>query len=87
VVAFVRDHQAVTCGQLADVGVPGQCLQGGDVDGPAELGPAGSELAGLRAEELADAGTPLLGQGLAVDQDERRRGVRGDHGAGDDRLA
>ena len=73
VVAFVSDYQAVTRGQLADIGAAGQGLQGDDVDGPAELGPAAAELAWLDAEELADAGPPLVGQRLAVHQDERRR--------------
>ena len=63
-VAFVRDHQAIATCQLGDVGAPGQRLQGGDVDGPAEFGPAAAELAGLQAEELADTGPPLVGQGL-----------------------
>ena len=84
VVAFVRNHQPVTCSQLADIGAPGQRLQRDDINGPAELGPAAAELAGLDAEELADAGPPLVGQRLAVDQDERRCGMLRDQRAGDD---
>lgn len=41
----------------------------------------------LYTEELADPGTPLVGQGLAVHQDQGRGGMRGDQRAGDDRLA
>ena len=87
VVAFVGNHQAVTCSQLADISPPGERLQRDDIDDPAELGPAAAELAGLDAEELADTGPPLVGQRLAVDQDERRCGMFRDQRAGDDRLA
>src|SRR5262249_18526730 len=87
VMAFVGDDKAVAGGQLANVGAPGEGLQRGDVDAPAQLCPAAAELAGLDAQELADAGTPLVGPRLAVDQDERRSRVHGDECAGNDRLA
>jgi hypothetical protein len=70
-VTFVRNHQPVACSQLADIGAPGERLQRDNINGPAELGTASAELAGLNAEELADTRPPLVGQRLAVYQDER----------------
>jgi hypothetical protein len=87
VVAFVGDDEAVPGGQLADVRPPGEGLQCGDVDGATQLCPAAAQLPRLDVEELADAGAPLVGQGLAIDQDQRRCAVRGDQRAGDDSLA
>ena len=66
--ATISPYPAVSSG---DVVAAGQGLQGDDVDGAAQLGTAAAELPGLDAEELADPGPPLVGQGLAVDQDER----------------
>jgi hypothetical protein len=80
--ALIGDDQPVPGGQLRDVVAAGQGLQGDDVDGAAELGPAAAELPGLDAEELADPGPPLVGQGLAVDQDERGDPVGSDDRAG-----
>jgi hypothetical protein len=71
VMAFIGDDQAVAGSQFADVGTPRESLQGGDVDRSAELCPAAADLAGLDTEELADPGAPLVGECLAVDQDER----------------
>ena len=39
------------------------------------------------AEELVDLGAPLVGQRLAIDQDQGRDAVVAHQGAGDDRLA
>lgn len=61
---------AASVSELSDVFAAGQGLQGDDIDGAAQLGPAAAELPGLDAEELADPGPPLVSQGLAVDQDE-----------------
>ena len=66
--------------QLSDVVAADQGLQSDDVDSSAQLGTAAAELPGFHAEELADPGPPLVGQGFAVDQDER-----GDLAGGDDR--
>jgi hypothetical protein len=44
--------QAVPGGQFRDVVAAGQGLQGDDIDGAAEFGPAAAELSGLDAEEL-----------------------------------
>ena len=86
VVALIGDDQPVPGGQLSDVVAAGQGLQGDDVDRSSQLGPAAAELPGLDAEELADPGPPLVGQGLAVDQDERGDLVGGDDRAGHDGL-
>jgi hypothetical protein len=80
-VALIGDDQPVPGGQLRDVVAAGQGLQGDDVDSSAELGPAAAELSCFHAEKLADPRPPLVGQGLAVDQDER-----GDPVGGDDRT-
>src|SRR5215510_3881803 len=58
VVAFVGDDQAVPGGQLRDILAAGQGLQGDDIDGAAQLGPAAAELPGFDAEELGDSGPP-----------------------------
>jgi len=81
VVALVGHDQPVPGGQLSDVVAAGQGLQGDDGDSSAQLGPAAAELPCFHGEELADPGPPLVGQGLAVDQDER-----GDLAGGDDRA-
>ena len=71
VVAFIGDDQPVTGGQRGDVAAAGQGLQGEDVDGSAEFGATAAKLPGLHAEELTDAAAPLVGQRLAVNQDQR----------------
>ena len=86
VVALIGHNQPVPGGQLRDVVAAGQGLQGDDVDSAAELGPAAAELPCFHAEELADPRPPLIGQGLAVDQDERGNLAGGDDGAGYDGL-
>jgi len=78
-VAFVGDDKTVAGGQLADVSAPGEGLQRGDINAPAQLCPAAAKLPGLDAEELADTCAPLVGQGLSVDQNQRRSCVLGDH--------
>ena len=86
-VALVDDDQAVAGAEIGNVVCAGQALQGGDVDGAGGLGPSAAALAGLDAEQVVDAGPPLVGEGLAVDQHERRHAVGGDQCAGDDGLA
>src|SRR5580658_5340983 len=86
VVALVGDDQPVPGGQLSDVVAAGQGLQGDDVDSSAQLGTAAAELPGLDAEELADPGSPLVGQAFAVDHDERGDLAGGDDRAGHDGL-
>ena len=66
VMAFVGDDKAVPGGQLRDVIAAGQGLQGDDVDGAAQLGPAAAELPGFDAEELSDPGPPLVSERLPV---------------------
>jgi hypothetical protein len=86
VVALISHDQPVPGRQFPDVVAAGQGLQGDDVDGAAELGAAAAELAGPDSEELGDPGPPLVGQGLAVDQDESGDLVGGDDRAGHDGL-
>jgi len=70
VVAFIGDDQPVAGGQRGDVVLASEGLQGDDVDSPAELRAAAAKLPCLHAEELADATPPLVGQRLAVNQDQ-----------------
>jgi hypothetical protein len=49
--------------------------------------PAAADLPGSDAEKLFDAGAPLFGQGLAVDEHQGRGGAFGDHRAGHHRFA
>jgi len=76
--ALVRDDQPVPGGESGDVVAAGQGLQGNDVDGAAELSPAAAELPGLDAEELGNPGSPLVGEGLAIDEDQCGCPMRGD---------
>jgi hypothetical protein len=71
VVALVCDDQPVSGGESGDVVAASQGLQGHDVDGAAQLRAAAAELPGLDAEELGDPAPPLVGEGLAIDQDQR----------------
>jgi hypothetical protein len=66
VMAFVGDDKAVPGGQLWHVVAAGQGLQGDDIDGAAQLGPAAAELPRFDAEELADPGPPLVRERLSV---------------------
>ena len=83
----VGDDKAIAGGQLADVGAAAKGLQRDDINAPAHLCPAAAKLPGLNAEELADPCAPLVGQGLSVDQDQRRRRVRSDQRAGSAGIA
>jgi hypothetical protein len=82
--AFVGDDQAIARGERADVLVAGQGLQGGDVDGPAELAarPRSPLASGSRLglSRLRSAGT--WGYGLSyrdVGKLMAERGVTIDH--------
>jgi hypothetical protein len=57
------------------------------VDGAAGFRAAASELPSLDLQQLADSRPPLVGEGLAVDEHERRRCVMCDQRARDHRLA
>jgi hypothetical protein len=70
VMAFVDDDVPVSAGQVRDVGPPGQGGQHCDVDNSAELVAAAADLPGADGQELPDPVPPLLGQGLAIDQDQ-----------------
>jgi hypothetical protein len=76
--AFVGDDKAVPGGQLWYVVAAGQGLQGDDIDGATQLGPAAAELPGFDAKELGDPGSPLVRQRLPVHQDKSGDLVRGD---------
>src|SRR5262249_52824447 len=86
VVAFVDDDLPVAGGEFGDVAAFGEGGEHGDVHDAAELAPAAADLSGSDAEELFDPAAPLFGQGLAVDEHQRRAGAFGDHGAGHGRL-
>ncbi len=68
VVALVHDDQPIAAGELLDVGLAGQCLQHRDIDHPTGFAATAAELAGRDTQQVADAGPPLVGQGLAVDK-------------------
>jgi hypothetical protein len=86
VVALVHDHQAVPADQVRNVVPAGEGLQGDDVHDTPGFGPAPAELPSLDAEQVQDAGAPLVGQCLAVDQDQRGGGLPGDERARQHRL-
>jgi hypothetical protein len=67
--------------------VAGESLQHRDVDRAERLLAATAELAGLDAEVFGDAGAPLVGECLSVDEHQRAGRVAGDDRAGDDGLA
>ena len=84
---FVYHHEAVTIRDGFQVSRPRQGLQHGDVDDAVSLSPSAAELAGFDPEKVGDSAPPLLGKRPSVDEDECRDTVRGNRGAGDDRLA
>ena len=87
VVALVHDHEPVT-GELAgQFGPPGEGLQRDDVDGARELRASAAQLPGLDPQEFLDLIAPLLGQGLAVHQNQRVEASTGDGRGGHDGLA
>ncbi len=86
-VAHVHDDQPVSVGKRGEVVAPGEGLQGGDVDDAGGLGASAAALSGLDAEQVVDAGAPLVGEGLAVYQYQRGHAVVGDDDASDHGLA
>ena len=87
VMTLVDHHEAVSGGQLRQVVAPRQGLQGHHVDRAAQLRAATTELARGNAEVFGQPRPPLIGEGLAVDQHQRRGGVSGDQRARDHGLA
>ena len=87
VVTLVHDHLPVALGDHAYVAAARQRLERRDVHLMRAPGATPAELARLDAEELPDAGPPLVGERLAVDQDEGRRLAPGDQRARHNRLA
>ena len=85
-VTFIDYHQPVAARKRSDVIGTRKGLQGGDIDDAASLGAATASLSRFDAEQLMDPGTPLVGESLAVDQDESGDGVGGDKGASDHGL-
>jgi hypothetical protein len=85
--ALVDHDEAVTGGQLRQVVAPRQGLQRHHVDRAPQLGAATTELARGDAEVLGQPRPPLIGEGLAVDQNERRGGVPSDQRTRDHGLA
>ena len=60
VMAFVGDDKAGTRRSALGRRHGGTGLQGDDIDGAAQLGPAAAELPGFDAEEFGDLGPPLV---------------------------
>src|SRR5215212_6070580 len=87
VVTLVDHYQPVVAGPAGDVVATGKGLQGGDVDDAGGLAVSAAALTGLHAEQFADAGAPLVGEGFAVDEHECGDRVVSDQRAGYDRLA
>jgi len=73
--------------QTRQIIAPRQSLQRHHVNRAAQLRAATTQLARGDAEVLGQPRPPLIGQGLAVDQHQRRGGVLGDQGACDHGLA
>jgi hypothetical protein len=71
VVAFVDEDQTVLTGHLGDVIRTRQGLQRHDVDDAADLVPTTATLTCFHAKQLANPGAPLVGEGLAIDEDQR----------------
>jgi hypothetical protein len=84
--ALVHEDQPVAGGQLRHVLATGQRLQGDDVDDSTQRRSASAELACANAEDVPDPTSPLVRQGLAVHQDQRRDAMLGDQRATHDRL-
>lgn len=78
-VTLVDHHQPVVAGPAGDVVATGEGLQGGDVDDAGGLAAPAAALPGLHAEQFADAGAPLVGEGFAVER--ARVGPRGERSA------
>jgi hypothetical protein len=57
--------------QVCDVVAPGECLECGHINDASELEPPTTELARLYAEGILDLSAPLVGECLAIHQDER----------------
>ena len=87
VMALVDHDEAVPGGQLRQIIAPRQRLQRHHVDRAAQLRAATTQLTRGDAEVLGQPCPPLIGEGLAVDQHQRRGGVPGDQRACDHGLA
>jgi hypothetical protein len=70
--AFVGDHQPVAIQELGEVVPAGERLQARQVDHAATSPATPAELARFDAEQGLDLASPLVEQGRAVHQDERR---------------
>ncbi|OSY34574.1 hypothetical protein BG845_06727 [Pseudonocardia autotrophica] len=86
VMTFVDHDEAVTGGQRRQVVAPSEGLEGHHIDRAAQLRAAATELARDDAEVLGQPRPPLISEGLAVDQHQRRGGVPGDQRARDHGL-
>ena len=87
VMALVDHDEAVPSGQLRQIVAPRQGLQRHHVNRAAQLRPAATQLARGDAEVLGQPRPPLIGEGLAVDQHQRRGVVPGDQRTRDHGLA
>ena len=87
VVTFVDDDESVAGGDVLDVFATGKCRQQCDVEDAGDLRPSTADLAALEPQVLLDPVAPLVGEGFAVNQDQRAGRTRSDCGTGDHSLA
>ena len=87
VMALVDHDEAVPGGQLRQIIAPRQGLQRHHVNRAAQLRAPATQLARGDAEVLGQPRPPLIGEGLAVDQHQRRGVVPGDQRTGNHGLA
>jgi hypothetical protein len=86
-VAFVDNSEPVPGGDLIDVRPPCQRGQQRNVNDTSRSRPSATHLSALDTEMGFDAMAPLIGQGFAVDEDERGRRACRDRSARHDGLA
>jgi hypothetical protein len=70
-VTFVDNNEPVPGGDLIDVRPPCQRRQQRNVNDPGRFRPAATHLSALDTEMGLDAMAPLIGEGFAIDEDER----------------
>ena len=75
VVAFVDDDESVVGGEFFDVVPAGKGGKQGDIQDSGSLRPSAADLAAFEVQVLVNTVALLVGQGLAVDQDESGSGA------------
>lgn len=87
VVTFVDDRETVASRQRGDVLATTERLKHGDIDDATGLRAPAAELPWRHTEQFLNSGSLLVGQCLAVYEDERRCREGGNRGARDHRLS